>query len=464
MSELRELARFAREFRLESAPQKVADAARLCVLDSVGAALGAAEYDEIPAVCRELRKWTESKSAYQASVWAQGFRLDVFQALLLNGIMGHALELDDVHTGSKSHVGAVVVETAWTLAEAAGKTGKNFLESVVVGYEIMSRVGMAMDVVSNRKRGWHGTGIIGTFGAAAAAGRLLELTEDEMVWALGMAGTQSSGLWAFLKEGSTCKKLHPARAAVNGLTAAILAKGGMTGPEHILDAEDGGLYRAISDSFDLSRLTRGLGEDFEILHIDKKPYPCCRTTHHAIDGALALKRKLEQEIMDGQPLDPGQIEKVVVETYEVGVLQCGFTGYPRNPVEAKFSIPYTTAAALMRGRVSLTEFTREALEEERIKMTAGKVCVVSDAMFSERYPARWGSRVRITLTNSIEYIKQIDDMSGSSACPLTRQQEKEKFEGLVEPILGKEETKRLEEEILSIDQMEEIPKIRTTSM
>ena len=279
MTELRQLAGFAVNFRLEQAPEEVVRAAKYCVLDSIGSALGAVRYEEIPELCRELRQWCAAPAGRTASVWGQGFSLDVFQALLLNGMMGHALELDDVHTGSKSHVGAVVVETAWTLAEAMGESGRRLLEAVITGYEVMARVGMAMDVVSNRKRGWHGTGIIGTFGAAAAAGHLLGLDEDQMVSALGMAGTQSSGLWAFLEEGATCKKLHPARAAVNGLTAAVLAKGGMTGPERILDAGDGGLYRAVADSFNMETLVNGLGTGYEILKIDKKPYPCCRTTH-----------------------------------------------------------------------------------------------------------------------------------------------------------------------------------------
>lgn len=172
MTELRQLAGFAVKFRLEQAPEEVVKAAKYCVLDSIGSALGAVRYEEIPELCRELRQWCAAPARRTASVWGQGFSLDVFQALLLNGMMGHALELDDVHTGSKSHVGAVVVETAWTLAEALGESGERLLEAVITGYEVMARVGMAMDVVSNRKRGWHGTGIIGTFGAAAAAGHL----------------------------------------------------------------------------------------------------------------------------------------------------------------------------------------------------------------------------------------------------------------------------------------------------
>ena len=467
MTELRRLARFAAGFTLEQAPEPDRKAAKSCVLDSVGSALGAVHSDEIPSICRELRDWTKSSSKLQAQVWGQGCSLDVFQALLINGMLGHALELDDVHTGSKSHIGAVVVTTAWTIADGLQKNGKDFLEAVVAGYEIMARVGMAMDVVSNRKRGWHATGIIGTFGAAAAAGHLLGLDEDQMVSALGMAGTQSSGLWAFLAEGATCKKLHPARAAVNGLTAAVLSKAGMTGPEHILDAEDGGLYRAVSDSWDPGLLTKGLGTDFEIMKIDKKPYPCCRTTHHAIDAALALgkelgDRKSEDRKAEKEGKNRGglyEVEEIRVDTYEVGVLQCGFSQYPESPVEAKFSIPYTVAAALVRGKVSQAEFTEEVLGDSRIRALAGKVSVVSDPLFSERYPKRWGCRMTIRLRDGRELVRQIDDMSGSILCPLTKEQEMMKFRDLAKEAMPAKDADRLLGEIMGIEEMQRLPKL-----
>ena len=449
MTPLRQLARFVVNFQLKDVPPKVVKAAKYCVLDSIGAALGAVNEEELSFICREWKTWTKSSSPYQARVWGCNYKLDVFQALFLNGMMGHALELDDVHTGSKSHIGAVVVETAWTLGEAIHTDGKTFLEAVVVGYEIMARVGLSMDVISNRKRGWHGTGVIGTFGAAAAAGHLLRLTEEQMVWAFGMAGTQSSGLWAFLEEGSTCKKLHPARASVNGMTAALLAKMGMTGPEHILEAKDGGLYRAVSDSFSMEKLTKDLGRTYEILAIDKKPYPCCRTTHHAIDAALALRSEIDWE----------RIERIVVETYEVGVLQCGSLDYPHSPVEAKFSIPYTVAAALVRGRVSLSEFTNEAVEDEQIKALAQKVSVVADPLFSGRYPKRWGCRIRITMEDKSQIEKQIDNMSGSWACPLTKEQEIGKFKGLAEKVICEEDMERIVETILTMENAEQIPEI-----
>ena len=446
--ELRVLARFVRDLRLENVLGNVVRASRLCVLDTLGSALGATSSQEIRTITRELQNWSGAGENHRlASAWGQGTLASLNSALLVNGMLAHELELDDVHTASKSHVGAVVVPAAWTVADAMGMGGRELLEAVIVGYEIMGRIGRAMDVASNRKRGWHTTGIIGTFGAAAAAAKLWKLTEQETVDAFGIAGTQSSGLWAFLAEGATCKKLHPARAALNGVTACLLAKSGMTGAEHILDAVDGGLYQAVSDHFEMARLVESLGEDYEIVKVDKKPYPCCRTTHHAIDGALQLR---EEGVL------PEQIQSVLVETYEVGVLQCGSPEYPRSPVEAKFSIPFTCAAAFVRGHVGLSEFTREVLENPRIQHIAQATTVREAPLFSRRYPDRWGSRITVTLTDGTSRVCQVDDMSGSVAKPLTARQEEEKFRSLA----GAWDCRRAEEllhTVMCLEQQKSLP-------
>ena len=450
--ELRELALFVRDFRLEDLPAEDLSAARFCVLDTLGAALGAAGSREIKAILNTWQEWGGAgKNGRTAAAWAHGLRVGLPNALLINGLMSHELELDDVHTGSKSHVGAVVVPTAWTLADALGVSGKAFLEAVVAGYEVMGRIGLGMDVASNRKHGWHTTGIIGTFGAATAAAKLLNLTEEQIVSAFGMAGTQSSGLWAFLAEGSTCKKLHPARAITNGVDACLLSLSGMTGPTHILDAEDGGLYRAVTDSFDSSRITAGLGQGYEIRKIDKKPYPCCRTTHHAIDAALRLREE--------HTLRPEDIKSIIVETYDVGVLQCGFEKYPDSPVEAKFSIPFTCAAAFVCGRVSLSEFTAEVLENPQVCRIAKSTKVVSDPLFTQRYPQRWGSRMTVTLNDGQKLVCQIDDMSGSISVPLSPRQERDKFMGLAIPAFGEKRAEALMGDILNIEKIGNLPNL-----
>ena len=448
MNALEQLARFTCEFSLDRAPENVVRAARFCVLDTVGAALGAAPGEGTPELCRAYLRYMGGMNGYQADVWGQGVKSDMGSALLMNGMMGHALELDDVHTGSKSHVGVVVVQTAWTVADALKRTGREFLEAVIVGYEVMARTGMGMDVSSNRKRGWHTTGIIGTLGAAAAACRLFCMDTRVTADALGIAAMQSAGLWAFLAEGATCKRLSPGRAAANGLAAALLAQGGMTGPRRALDAEDGGLYPAVSDSFDMNRVTAGLGVDFAVTHIDKKPYPCCRTTHHAIDAAIRFH---------DEGIAPDQVDRIVVDTYDVGVLQCGFTKYPESPVEAKFSIPFTVAAGLINGKVTQAEFTPTLLENPLVRYLATHTAVNADPEFTARYPKRWGSRTTLYMKDGSVKTIQIDDMSGSTASPLTEKQERDKFIGLASAAFPRERCEELMNAILRAEELPLLP-------
>ncbi len=449
MDELKRLAEYVSEFRMEDAPPQVFHAARYCVLDTIGSALGAVNSDELPQITDELSLWVGNTPQRAASAWGHSGKWDVFSAALLNGLAGHSFELDDVHTRSKSHPGTVIIPAAWAVAEAAGLSGRDFLEAVIVGYEAMGRVGKSLDVISHRKRGWHGTGIAGTFGSAAAAAKLLGLSPEQTLNAFGMAGTQSSGLWAFLAEGSSCKKLHPARAAVNGITAAILAKAGMTGPAHILDAEDGGLYRAVADSYCMDTLCENLGVTYEILDIDKKPYPCCRSTHPAIDAALNIRKTYA--------INAAEIEQIVVDTYGVGVLQCGFANYPCNAVEAKFSTRYVTAAAFIYGKVTREQFLPEIMEDPNVQKTVGNVTVRESAEFSARYPKRWGCRMTVTMKDGTVFIKQIDDMSGSVSVPLTSEQEQDKFMGLATATFDAVKSKSLMAEILEIDRLSKLP-------
>ncbi|HWQ57868.1 MAG TPA: MmgE/PrpD family protein, partial [Clostridia bacterium] len=287
MEELRELAAFAAALREESIPTTARCAAACCVLDTVSAGAGASDDPLVRRATEELLPLYGTGG--DAELWGRARSAPLHAAVFLNALASHTLELDDVHTASKTHIGTVVIPAAWGLARRLGVRGPRLVTAVVAGYETAARVGMALGVVSHRKRGFHATGTAGVFGAAAACGNLLGLDEEHMLSALGMAGTQASGVWAFLADGATCKALHPARAAANGLAAAYLARAGMTGPSGILAAEDGGLFAAMTDAPEPCRLNAGLGETWEILRLDRKPYPCCRSTHCAIDGALALR-------------------------------------------------------------------------------------------------------------------------------------------------------------------------------
>ena len=169
MSELRKLAGYVARLQLEDVPDHVQKTASLCVLDSISAALGAAHNRQVKQVAKTY--FDISGSGKDVSCWGQKQKAPLLTAIFLNAMMGHTLELDDVHTNSKTHIGTVVIPAAWSLAEYLGRSGREFLEAIICGYEVMARIGMGFGVSSHRNRGWHVTATAGTFGAAAEIGR-----------------------------------------------------------------------------------------------------------------------------------------------------------------------------------------------------------------------------------------------------------------------------------------------------
>lgn len=429
MTQIRRLAAFVSGLALSDVPEHVRRTAELCILDTVGCGLGAAKNARIQNVFEAYREISGEGQA--ADVWGMGHTLPLLGAILLNGAMSHTLELDDVHTKSKTHIGTVVIPAAWGMAQYLGSSGSEFLLAVICGYETMSRIGMGLGVSSHRNRGWHVTSTAGTFGAAAACAKLLGLDEDHTVWALGMAGTQSCGLWAFLADGAGNKVLHPARAAVSGTESALLSRAGMTGPEYILDARDGGMFPAMSDEYDYSLVDRDLGEVWEIMYMDNKPYPCCRSTHCTIDGALALREKYG--------LTADEIESIEVGTYLVGNKQCGMSESSRNPVkptDAQFSTPYTVACAILSGGVTLKNFEPSAIADPAVRDLLGRVAVVTEDRFTRVYPEHWGCEVRVKCKDGRLLKQLVEDASGSVSNPLSPAQVRAKAAGLIRETCG----------------------------
>lgn len=450
MAELRQLAEFVSALTWDDIPQEVHEAVVMQVLDTVGVAVGAQDNEQL----KEVRELYDTLMGTQeiAKVWGQNSRVPVAVGAFLNGMAGHTLELDDVHTGSKAHIGTVVIPAAWAMAENLQTNGKDFLLAVICGYETASRIGMAFGVTSHRLRGWHATSTAGTFGAAAACAKLLGLDTDHIVYALGLAGTQSFGVWAFLEDGASNKVLHPARAAWLGMEAAYLSLSGMTGAEHILEAADGGLLHAMSDAYDISFVNRELGSRYELLYMDNKPYPCCRSTHCCIDAALALREEYG--------IEPGKVKKIDVDTYEVGYLQCGVSEgslRPVTPIDAKFSTPYCVACALIYGKVTLQNFLPEVIGEPKIQELLAKVQVFPDDEFTAAYPDHWGCEVHIEYEDGTSYSKVILDASGSVDNPLTSEQMRAKALGNLMAVYSEADAQRIIEEILAIAEAESLP-------
>lgn len=416
MEQLEKLAAFTAGFHLADAPETVVEAAKACVLDTLSVSIGAGSnqmYRDIKQVYLEQNL----PGKHAATVWGSGEKAPAQIAAFLNAMAGHTLEMDDVHTGSKTHIGTVVVPAAWAVAEAVNAGGKDLLEAVICGYEVMSRIGMGFGVSSHRNRGWHVTGTAGTFGAAAACAKLLSFDAAQTLSAFGLAGMQSCTTWAFLSGSATDKVMHPARAAASGVESCMLVQGGMTGTGEILNAADGGIFPMMSDGYNYDLVCKGLGKTWEILNMDKKPYPCCRSTHGSIDAALALRQTYG--------IVAENVDHVDIDTYLVGLKQCGLSQgsiKPSLPTEAKFSTPYVTATALLTGKVGLLDFLPEQIADPGRQSLLARVKVHEAERFTKEYPAHWSCEMRITTKDGKEYTHTVTDASGSVAAPLTKEQ------------------------------------------
>ena len=452
MKELEELSEFIFGLKYENIPLDVIDTAKLCVLDSFSAAVGASKDPMVLNIINEYKSFY--KNGNDIDIWGVDTKLPLIQAIFLNALMGHRLELDDVHTNSKTHIGTIVVPTALCMAQYVKASGKEFLEAVICGYETMSRIGMALGVSSHRNKGWHVTSTAGTFGAAATASKLFKLDKEQTLNALGMAGTQSFGLWAFLEDSASSKILHPARAASSGIEAAMLSKAGMTGPKSILDAKDGGLLEAMSDEYDISKVAKDLGKVYEIQNVDNKPYPCCRSTHCNIDSGIYLRNQYN--------IDHKSIKDIEVEPYLVGYKQCGLTEgslNPRTPTEAKFSTPYTIALALLNGNVVLEDFEEQSIRDEKVKELSNKVKVTPNQVFTDRYPEHWGCKTTITMLDGQEFAVEIKDALGSIYNPLSKEEISKKVTPLLKVSYG-DKTQEVIESMFHIDSLEDLSELQ----
>ena len=359
-------------------------------------------------------------TSVEATIFAAG-RSSAAGAALANGVASHILELDDIHKGSTVHAAAPIIPAALAVAEREHADGQRFLLAVAVGYEAALRIGEAVN--PSHYRFWHPTGTAATFGAAAAAGSILGLNSEQMRDALGSAGTQAAGLWEFNADGTMSKHLHPGKAAFNGILAADLARAGFTGASRILEG-DRGFFRAMSESYDPTRITDGLGEHWKISENCFKLHACCGHTHSAID--LALEFLAEHGWSGAEVLD--QVASIRIETYGPGydiVKNCA----PATPYQAKFSIAWCVASALsgpLRFDVSSPDV--HAL------LSRTSVTVADD--LTAKYPAAWPACLTITLRDGTSFARSADFPRGNPENPVSTADLETKFRAMVTPIHG----------------------------
>lgn len=403
------LAAWATGFGAEGAPDELHDVVRDRLLDYCANVLGGAPGPSVASLLRYARRFPGRVPLPDGSGSVPEM------AALVYGAAAHALESDDTHQPSSSHPGAVIFSTLLPLALATDADWDSFVAATVAGYEVMCRIGQATGPAAEYARGFHPTGTVGAFGAAAAASLLLGGDTEQVTTAMGIAGSMSSGSMSFLTDGSWTKHLHPGWAAHAGIIAAALGADGYRGPARVLERPHG-YFAGHSDPLGSPSPTAALGvRPFAIERTSTKAHGCCRYEQAALDAILDLRR--QHEVTADQ-----------VEAVTIGVLAAGWDiiaapiadkRRPANRVGAQFSMPFGAAVALLHGRASVHEHTDEAVHNPRLHALMDRVECVRDPSLEVDFPEKWPASVEIRLNNGRSLSTRVDYPKGDPENPFT---------------------------------------------
>jgi len=397
--------------RYDDIPGAAVEAAKKEVLDSLATALGGSSKAGVGELVDMVREWGGSE---QSTVIAHGMKCPAPNAAQVNGTMIHALDYDDGHQVALVHIGCVAVSTCFAVAERMGKaSGKELITAIALGGDFLARLGLASRPgTSALSSGWHPTTLFGFLGSAAMAGRLMGLDEEKMINALGLAYHQCGGAGSGVGDGALAKRMGPGLAARGGITAALMAERGITGERDPLEGRTGLFNAYMGGDYDVNILTSDLGKRFEGVNIGNKPYPCCGLTHACIDAALAL--------MSRYNINPDQIRDITVyggqSIYGLSQppeIKCA----PRTITDAQFSVPWVVATALVKGKVTVDDFTDEALKRQEILNIAQKISAVLDTSMDRHGVGPGG--VIITMKDGTEYTEEVEHCLGSVERPMT---------------------------------------------
>ncbi|MGJ4911345.1 MmgE/PrpD family protein [Bradyrhizobium sp. HKCCYLS2033] len=440
------LAAYVAELKYDDIPPEVLDRAKVLTLDFLGSAIRARrEAESTPSVVNMLAA-LKLDAAGEATVFGDDRTWTPAVAALLNGTMGHSLDFDDTHADSSLHPSAPVVPAAFAVGEMVGASGREVLTAVVAGYEVCCRLGNALDPTSHYARGFHPTATAGTYGAAAAAGKLFGLSEQQLIYAFGVSGSQAAGSLQFLVNGAWNKRYQVGASAMNGVIAATLAKNDFVGAIESVEGKHG-LLVGYTDTPHHEKAVAGLGSTYETMKIGVKPYPSCRYTHAAIDAIIALRRE--------HNLTPDQVKRVEIGLHRNGITLTGDAATKRHPssiVGGQFSMFFTGALALDQGRFGWDDYTR--LGDAAINALADKFDVVQDDKLEIGRSHPFGARVTITTEDGV-HERLHDDPSGEPTSFPSARAMSDKFITLARPVLSSR-AQSFADAILSLERFDRV--------
>lgn len=329
-------------------------------------------------------------------------------AAMCNAAASHVVEQDDLHNSSVFHPATVIFSPALAVAQSLGVSGREFLVAVIAGYEVGIRIGEFMG--RSHYKIFHTTGTVGSLAAAAAVGRLLKLSPEQMLHAFGSAGTQAAGLWEFLKDAADSKQLHTAHAAGTGLMSAYLAKEGFTGAQQILEGKQG-MAAGMSTDADLSKLNAGLHQRWATLETSFKFHASCRHTHPAADALL--------QVMQTNHLQFTDLAHITTHVHQGAIDVLGAVTDPKTVHQSKFSMGTVLAIVAKYGHAGLDEFENHFLDPE-ICQLRDNVSMQLDPQVDQAYPQRWIGKVSVKTHAGREFHGQLDEPKGDPGNTLTR--------------------------------------------
>jgi 2-methylcitrate dehydratase PrpD len=426
----RQLAQFLVESRWSDIPAAVRHEAKRTIMNFVGTALGGCGDIAVELAIRALGPFFGSA---QATVIGRTERPDALSAAFLNAVGANVLEFDDTHLRSVIHPAAPVAPALFALSELRPVSGEDLLHAIILGVEAECRIGNAV-TPAHYRRGWHVTSTCGVFGAAAAAGKLLRLDRQRMIWALGNAAAQSAGLIGSL--GSMAKSISVGNAARNGLAAALLAEQGFTGAEQAIEGTYG-FAKVMSDEADLSAVTDGLGASWEILANAYKPYPCGVVLFPVIDGCLDLRAR--------HALAADRIATVTVRGHPLLRMR---TDRPdvTSGREAKVSLQHSVAVTFLYGAAGLAQYADACVVEPAVLGLRGKVAVEEDA----DVPVETAF-VTVETTDGRRLECHVTEARGTMARPMSDAELEAKFRGLADHGARSLDAERVIQAIWGID-------------
>lgn len=445
----RTLAEFVAGLDYDKLPADVSERTCMLILDHVGIALRARNAADLRGPM-QMGLEALGMTSGSATVIGDGRGYNPGAAALFNGNLGHSLDFDDTHARASLHSGAPIIPAAMAAAEMAGRPGRDVVAGIVAGFEVQIRLSLALGPTEHYNRGFHPTATCGVFGAAAAAGRVLGLSADQLVHAFGLCGSQAAGSMQFLADGAWNKPFHTGSASMNGLNSAALAREGFRGTSEPIEGSRGFLQGYAPDP-DSDKAVAGLGEVWETMSVAVKPYPSCRYGHAAMDALIALRAE-------------HGLSHENITSIEIGLPRTGWNligdpeeakQNPENYVDGQFSMSFVAAVAVREGGMGWDDYEKHLKDPDTLALCR-RIRALPHPRVEAEFPANMGGLATVKLENGETLEKLVVVPKGEPDNFLTADELRAKFDGLTAPYLGDARRNELAESMLAFDKIDDV--------